>query len=515
MTSIQHDATEGFHDEREHVLSASLSDIIQSLLPPLEHFLRFADPEQTGRERQIWSAQLEAALPEQGEGTDAVLELLREVVIPNGLRVGDPGFSGWMSMMPAALPAATTLAATVAGPQRWWVQSFNTLEHVALRWLAELLGVPASYQGLFSSGGAIANLIALTVARQSAAERMGIDAAQQGIAALPQPRLYVTSETHHIIHRAAAVMGLGRAAISIIQTDAQLRMDVADLREHIARDRAIGCTPIAVIGTAGTTNTGAIDPLPELGRFCRDEGIWLHVDGAYGLLGIIAPEVAPLYGDLSFADSLVIDPHKWLNAPIGCGCTFVRDRALMYRTFALGTAAYLEEGQTPWQDAEPLVSQFADYGYQFHELGLELSAPSRGVHVWAILKAQGADGVRTHVQRNLHQARYLAELVEQSPVLEVMTPVTLSITCFRYIPEVLRGRDDAATQQLLNDLNRDILKRIQGRGRTVPSGTTVHGAFVIRPCYINPRATDADVEALVRETETCGEAAWAAVQPHQ
>ena len=501
-------------DMQDQSFHSPLRDAIESILPALERFGRFSAPEHIGRQRKLWSAQLEERLPQQGLGTEAVLQQLSHVVIPNGLRVGDTGFTGWMSMMPATLPVVTTLAATVAGPQRWWVQAFNTLEHVALGWLAELLTVPTSYQGIFSSGGAIANLVALTVARQAAAERLGFDTVEDGIATFAHPRFYVTSETHHIIHRAITTLGFGRRAITLIPTDDRLRMDVTALRTQIAQDRAAGHTPIAVIGTAGTTNTGSIDPLPELGQLCRDEGIWFHIDGAYGLLGIVVPEIAPLYDDLSLADSLVIDPHKWLNAPIGCGCTFVRDKKMMQRTFTLGTAAYLEEGQIPWNDAVPLVSQFADYGYQFHELGLELSAPSRGVHVWAILKERGVDGVRTQVQRNLDQARYLAQLVEQSPVLELVMPVTLSIGCFRYVPLEVSGRDDVTTQQQLNDLNRDILKRIQGRGHTVPSGTTVHGAFVIRPCYINPRASEIDVEMLVREVETCGAAAWANVRLH-
>jgi aromatic-L-amino-acid/L-tryptophan decarboxylase len=492
--------------------SPSLMDLhtaISTILPGLERFMRFESPDEIAARRGEWTDIFDEPLPAVGVGADAVLMTLRDVVIPNGLRVGNPVFSGWMSIMPSAVPAATALAATIAGPQRWWVQTFNTLEHVAQRWLAHLLGLSPSHQGLFTSGGAVANLVALTAARQHAAEQLGIDAADVGIAAIPHPRFYATSETHHVVRRAVSVLGFGKQAVVTISTDEQLRMDVAALRARLQRDRNDGCTPIAILATAGTTNSGAIDPLPELAALCREESIWLHVDGAYGLLGTLDPTVAPLYGDLAAADSLVLDPHKWLNAPLGSGAVFVRDRALLRRTFALGTAAYLDDEHAE-DGGAPLGSQFADYGYEFHEIGVELSAPPRGVHVWAILKELGADGVRARVRRNIALAHYLAELVNRSPVLELTVPVTLSICCFRYVPPGLPVSQDADSLTLLNHINRDVLYRIQSRGRSIPSGTTVHDKFVIRPCYLNPRTTEADIEALVEEAERCGAEAWEA-----
>jgi len=471
--------------------------------------MRFESPDDIAARRAQWSAILDEPLPAVGSGADAVLTTLRDVVIPNGLRVGNPVFSGWMSIMPSAVPAATALAATIAGPQRWWVQSFNTLEHVAQRWLAQLLGLSPLHQGLFTSGGAVANLVAMTAARQHAAEQLGIDAAEDGIVAIPHPRFYATSETHHVVRRAVSVLGFGRQAVVTMPTDEGLRMDVTALRERLHQDQDDGCTPVAILATAGTTNSGAIDPLPDLAALCRDEGIWLHVDGAYGLLGKLDPTVASLYGDLSDADSLVLDPHKWLNAPLGSGAVFVRDRALLRRTFALGTAAYLDDEHAENGDA-PLGSQFADYGFEFHEIGVELSAPPRGVHVWAVLKELGVDGIRARVQRNIALAHYLAELIDRSPVLELVVPVTLSIGCFRYVPPGIRTSHDRDSLSLLNQINRDVLYRIQSRGRSIPSGTTVHGKFVIRPCYLNPRTTEADIEALVEETEQCGAEAWQA-----
>jgi aromatic-L-amino-acid/L-tryptophan decarboxylase len=492
--------------------SQPLSSTINTILPALEQFIQFKTSEVTGKRRLQWTAQLEEPLPHKGHGSGAVLRTLRDVVIPNGLRTGHTGFAGWMSIMPEPLPAAATLAATIAGPQRWWVQSFNTLESIALRWLAELLGIPPTHQGLFTSGGAIANLVGLSAARQSVAERLGVDVAYDGLAGLPPLRIYATEETHRVVHRSAALLGLGRRSVIAITTDNALRMDVQALRAQVERDREAGYVPLAVAATAGTTNSGAIDPLPEIARFCQEQGIWLHIDGAYGLLGILDPEVAPLFGDLGLADSLVIDPHKWLNAPLGCSAVFVRDRALLKRTFALDAAAYLDSVQVEEQEPAPVGSQFADYGYHFHDIGPEVSAPSRGAAVWAILKEQGGEGIRARVRRNIAQARYLARLIQISPDLELVAPVTLSICCFRYVPPELAGKDDDASRERLNALNQEVLRRIQARGRCVPSGTTIYGKFVIRPCFVNPRTTNADVTALVRDAKRCGAEVWAEIQ---
>jgi aromatic-L-amino-acid decarboxylase len=485
-----------------------LTAAMETILPALERFIQFDEPEQVAAQRAIWSAQLDEPLPQKGEGSEAVLALLRDVIIPNGLRIGAPGFSGWVTTMPTTVPTAAGLAAAVAGSGYLAVQSFNVLEELALRWLSEMMGIPDTYQGLFTSGGSVANLVGLGGARQSAAERLGVNAGRDGIEALPRPHVYASTEVHHVVQRATAVLGLGRGAVVTIPTDDALRMDVAALRERLQQDRASGCTPLAVVATAGTVNTGAVDPLPELGTLCREQEIWLHVDGAYGLPGVLDPEVASLYGDLGVADSLVIDPHKWLAVPVGCGAVFVRDRMLLQRAFTLEAAAYMERSQPVYADNAPLTSQFDDMGYLYMHYGVEQTAPSRGVQVWAILKEIGVEGVKARICRHNGYARHLAERVRSSPYLELLAPVTLSICCFRYVPGSLRGRSDSEATEKLNVLNRAVLGRVRARGRCITSATTVRGAFAIRPCYINPRTTLADVDALADEVETCGNALW-------
>jgi aromatic-L-amino-acid decarboxylase len=382
---------------RDTAITGGLTGAIETLMPALERFLQFAAPEQTALQRAAWSAQLEEPLPQTGAGAEAVLALHRDTVIPHGLRVGAPGFSGWVATAPTTVPITATLAAVVAGPAYQGIQSFNLLEVQALRWLAALVGLPATYQGLFTSGGSVANLIGLGAARQYTAERLGLDPARDGIEALPRPRIYASTEVHHVVYRAAAVLGLGRRSVVTIPTSETLRINLTALRERIQQDKAAGCTPVAVVANAGTVNTGAVDPLPALGRLCQEQEIWLHVDGAYGLLGVLDPQVAPRYGDLTVANSLVVDPHKWLAAPIGCGAVFVRDGELLGRAFTLESAAYVEDSHPDSAEDAPLTSQFDDFGYLYHHFGVEQSAPSRGVQVWAILKEIGAEGMCAHL----------------------------------------------------------------------------------------------------------------------
>jgi aromatic-L-amino-acid decarboxylase len=484
--------------------TAHLAEAVQRLLPALERFARFEAAGEAGGLRAGWKAALQEPLPEGGVGAGAVLETLAEVVIPNGLRTGAPGFSGWVTTMPTTVPTAAALSGMVAGPARMLLQPFNFLEDLALDWLKQLLSIPASYQGLFTSGGAIANLVGLGAARQWAFERVGLDPSRDGLGGLPKPRIYASAEAHHVIHRAAGVLGLGRRAVVEVPVDDAFRMDIGALKDLIRRDRAAGCTPMAVVATAGTVNTGAVDPIAGLVALCRDEQTWLHVDGAYGLFGILDPEVSASFDGVSEADSLVVDPHKWLATPVGCGAVFVRDRDLLTRAFTLEPADYLDE--QPDEGGTARGRQFQELGHQFHHLGLEQTAPSRGVQVWSILKEAGAQGIRDRIRRHNGFARHLAERVRASPVLELLTPVELSVCCFRYVPPAVQGRADR--DELLDQLNRQVLTTVQARGRCMPSGTRVRGAQAIRACYINPRTTLADVDALVDEVERCGAAVW-------
>jgi len=348
----------------------------------------------------------------------------------------------------------------------------------------------------------------LGAARQFAGERQGVDPARDGLGGKWRPRIYASTQVHHCIYRAAAILGLGRAAVLTIDTDDSLRLSVADLRRRIIEDIENGCTPIAVVASTGTINSGAVDPIPEIGELCHELGIWFHIDGAYGLLGVLDPEVAHLYGDLSIADSMVVDPHKWLATSMGCGGIYVRDENLLARAFTLESAVYVEGSQPIYSNNAPIESQFDDFGYAFHHFGVEHSLPSRGVEVWAVLKEIGAKGVKARVCRHNQYARRLAECIKSSSDLELLAPVILSTCCFRYVPKALKDREDQLAMNMLNQLNRVILGRVRARGRCMPSATWIRDLFAIRSCFINPRSTTLDVDALADEVRICGIEAW-------
>jgi len=483
--------------DRDAADSEHVAQAIEGILPALERFYRFEGPDLAARHREAWVAALGTRMPEQGRALEAVIQTLNEFVIPNGLRNGAPGFSGWITTSPTTSGVTAALAASVAGSQRWWVQPFNYLETVGLEWLRTLLGLDAEMQGTFTSGGSVANLVALGAARQHAFEREGVDVARDGIPPGASWRIYASTEVHHVVTRAAAILGLGRRGVRSIAIDDRQRIDVRELVRALDADRASGIRPIAIVATAGTVNTGAVDPIADLADIAAERQIWLHVDGAYGAFGVLDERVAPLFRGMERADSVAADPHKWLAAPLGCGASFVRDRARLGRAFTLEPAEYLE-GSTAGGDVQ---SPFDDFGEIYHDFNIEQSAQSRGATVWAILTEIGRAGLRERVRRHLDFARHLERRVLADPRLELVAAATLSICCFRY-----RVSDES----MANPLNQRIARRLRTETRFVPSTTSVGGRYAIRPCYINPRTTIGDVDGLVEAVVGLGDAEVAA-----
>src|SRR6516162_3123375 len=446
-----------------------LTATVQRILPAIEQFRRYDGRDEAARARPGWLARLDVPLPEDGGGIAAVVADLAEVVIPNGARVGEPGWSGFVTTGPTTAAVAAWLAAAAAGSQRYLVQAFNTLERVALGWVAQLCGIPAAHQGVLSSGGSTANLVALGAARQWAFEQRGVDVSQDGLPGGARARVYASEQAHHTIQRATAVLGLGRAGTRHIRCDARGRIDVAALRAAMAQDKRDGVVPVAVVGTAGTTDTGAIDPLSDLAQVAREHGSWFHVDGADGLIAAASPMLRPAFAAVAGADSVIVDPHKWLATGVGCAATYVRDAGPLLRAFAQGAAAYLEGSfSSEEQDA---VAQFDSIGIPYMDMGVELSAPSRGVLAWAVLRELGRAGVAARV--------------------ELLLEPELSVVCFRY------AADDA--------VNTEILLRLRRTTRSTPTSTVVDGRLAIRPCFINPHTRLADVDALVDHVITIGD----------
>ena len=320
-----------------------LTATVERILPAIEEFWRYDGRDDAARRRPGWLARLDVPLPEAGGGIGAVVADLAEVVIPNGARVSEPGWSSFITTGPTTSAVAAWLAAAAAGSQRYAVHAFNALERVALDWVAQLCGIPAAWQGVFSSGGSTANLVALGAARQWAFERRGRDVSADGLPSAVRARVYASGQAHNTIQRATAVLGLGRAGTRRIACDARQRIDVAALRAAIAADERDGVVPVAVVGTAGTTDTGAIDPLGDLAEIAREHGAWFHVDGAYGLIAAASPALRPAFAAVADADSVIVDPHKWLATGAGCAATYVRDAGLLTRAFAQGAATYYQE----------------------------------------------------------------------------------------------------------------------------------------------------------------------------
>lgn len=471
--------------------TAHLQPYLSRIGAALDRFLRFEHPD-AQHPGAHWRELLDLPLPQVGAGLDRVVDELVGQVIPNGSAVPRPGFSGFITTGGSTAAVLAATAANVAAPQRYGLHAFNFLEELSLRWLAELCGI-GDLRGVYSSGGSVANLLALGAARQHAFERLGTDPAAAGV---DRPmRVYATSQAHHTVQRAAGVLGIGRKAVRSVACDARGRMRADALRAALAEDADAGLVPMAVVANAGTTNTGSIDPLQAIGEVAREAGVWFHVDGAYGLPGILDERVAPLYRGLDLADSAIVDPHKWLGAPVGVAATFVRDREILRRAFTQEPADYLEGTVQAHEDDDGIVHSMLDFGVPYYDYGVELSAPSRGVMVWALLREIGAKGMAERVRRHNDMAARLASIARDHPDLELLHEPTLSICCFRYAAAGVRD---------LDALNRRLHRRLLQGNRSMPSTTVVDGRLALRPCFVGARADASQVDRLVEDVLRIG-----------
>ncbi|TGP55331.1 amino acid decarboxylase [bacterium M00.F.Ca.ET.230.01.1.1] len=358
------------------------------------------------------------------------------------------------------------------------------MDSQVVNWLKEMVGFPATASGTLVSGGSMANIIGLTVARNVKA---GVDVRERGVGAMPKPLRYYASDQVHSCHRKAMeALGLGNRALRRIPTDAGLRIDIAALKAAIAEDREAGFKPACIIGTAGTVNTGAIDDLQALATIAAEEDLWFHVDGCIGALIAIAPENRSLVAGIEQAHSIALDPHKWLHAPFEAGCALVRDASAHRNTFAV-TPEYLESAPRGLASGEWLF----DYG-------LQTSRGFRALKIWMALKQHGVEKFGRLIDQNIAQAHYLTGLIEAQPALELMAPTTVNIVCFRYLV-------DGASDDRLKALNTEIMLRLQEEGVAVLSDTTVHGRHCLRVAIANHRTRHDDLDLLVRGMLRLGE----------
>lgn len=346
-----------------------------------------------------------------------------------------------------------------------------TIERQVVRWIAGALGCDGM-TGSLCGGGSSANLMALAMAREAHLPA-NEDGARAGV-------VYTSSEAHMSMAKAVALLGLGRRNLRLIAVDEHFRMNLGALERAIAEDRAAGRTPLAVVSSAGTVSTGAIDPLRAIGDLCRAQGIWLHVDGAYGApAALVAPEK---FRGLGEADSLSLDLHKWLYQPVDCGMLLFKDPASARTAFA-HTGEYARVLAT-----EP------DEGFAFFEESTELSRRFRALKIWLSLRYHGLEAFRAAIRSDLEHARRLADNINNTPGLELLAPVELSAVCFRYV-----GSSAAGSSLHLDEINSAILRHVIESGRVYLSNASVHGRFALRACFVNHRTRPADVALIVAE----------------
>jgi glutamate/tyrosine decarboxylase-like PLP-dependent enzyme len=436
-------------------------------------------------------ALMQAPLAAAGVAPETLLERFRASVLPHAMGNGHPRFFGWVNSPPAPIGVVADFLAAALNPScAGGDHAAIYVERAAVRWLMELIAFPTEgSMGLLASGGSAATLIALAAARHRAAREDGWNVRAEGLQhARPSLRLYASPEGHSCIQKAAEILGLGVQAIHRVATDERGRIDVGSLRDAVAADRAAGRRPFCVAASAGTVGTGAIDPLDGLADLCAAERLWLHIDGAYGAVGAALPSLRDRYAGLARADSVVLDPHKWLSVPVECGAVLVRDGRLLRETWSLvpdylRTEADRGFGGLPW----------------YSEYGIQQTRGFRALKLWMTLQHLGRDGVRALVARHLALAQHLGGLVDASPDLERLGDVELSIVCFRYAPERLRG--DA---RALDALNKRVMEEVQASGAAFLTQTTLRERFALRACVLHYATTESDVAALVETVRAIG-----------
>jgi aromatic-L-amino-acid decarboxylase len=447
---------------------------------------------ETVRERPVWQpmsadarARFDQPLPEQPQGAEAVYQEFVEGVLAYPLGNIHPRFWGWVIGTGTPVGVLAEMLAATMNPNLGGADhAANEVERQVIAWCKTLLGFPAEASGLLVSGGSMANLVGLTVARNTQA---GYDIRREGVRAAPRPMtFYASTEVHSSNVKAVELLGLGRDALRLIPVNDEYQIDLGALQEAIAADRAAGCQPICVIGCAGTVNTGATDDLNALADICARERLWFHVDGAFGALAALSPDLRPLVAGMEQADSLAFDLHKWMYMPIEVGCTLVRAEEAHRKAFSL-TPDYLVHATRGTAAGSPW---FSDYGVQ-------LSRGFRALKVWMSLKAHGVASYRALIQQNVDQTRYLSGLVDDHPNLERLAPAPLNIVCYRYV-------EPGLSEEQLDSLNAELLIRLQEGGIAVPSSTVLRGRFAIRVANTNQRSRREDFDLLVRESVRLG-----------
>lgn len=440
-------------------------------------------------------------LPEHGAPAERLLPEAAQLLFDHSLFNGHPRFWGYITAAAAPIGILADLLAAAVNPNVGAAilsPLASEMEAQTIRWLAELIGYPRNCGGLLVSGGNMANFVGLLAARQAKApwnlKKEGMAGSNQRLVA------YVSQETHTWIDKAAELFGLGANAVRWIPTNANQQIDIVALKQQLNADRAAGHLPFLVVGTAGTTSTGAIDPLPALAEICQHYDLWFHVDGAYGAPAALLPDASPDLLGLQAADSVALDPHKWLYSPLEAGCVLVRDPQHLVATFSHNPTYYNFAGS---QEDPPI---------NYHEFGMQNSRGFRALKVWLALRQVGRAGYQQMIGDDIALAKALYAELGRYPELQAVTQ-NLSITTFRFVPPDLPTHTAEATLYL-NKLNAELLNRLQKGGEAFVSNAVLAGDYLLRACIVNFRTTLADIQALPELVIRLGRQVDAELRPH-
>jgi glutamate/tyrosine decarboxylase-like PLP-dependent enzyme len=428
-------------------------------------------------------ALLERELPLDGAPFDELLTTFRNTIVPLSRQNAHPRMFGYVQAPGSAIAAfADLLASSLNANLTAWrsAPAAVEIERLTIDWIKQILGFNHAAGGLFVSGGSMANFAAIAAARRAKAP---VEFAAKGAQTLPQPmRIYASGEAHHSVVKAATLLCIGDENVSTVAVDERFRLRTDDLIANIEADVAAGRLPFCVVANAGTVNTGACDPLAEVRAIADRFGLWMHVDGSYGGFAIMAPSARAMLAGLEQADSIALDPHKWLYLPVDCGCVIYRDPATARATFAHDA------------DYTRIIDAEADEAFAFWDYGPELSRRFRALKVWMLIKAVGTSALAESIEKDLACARHLERLVRESDDFEMLAPVELSIFCFRYLPPGFeRGRNDGE----ISMFNERLLVALQRDGSSYLSNATIAGRFALRGCVMNYRTQPRDMEILL------------------
>ncbi len=414
---------------------------------------------------------MEQPLPQEGASPSELIDRFAEEILPYPMGNSSPRFMGWVNSPPAPLGIIAEMLAAALDPSVAGGDHAATyVEHGVLNWMKDIMGYPRSAGAVLTSGGSVANLIGLGAMRHaltSGADRDG------GFYEAGAPLVIYTSvEGHSCIQKAVELLGFGSRYLRRLPVDPGFRIDLDALRRQIALDREAGLRPGCVVASAGTVNTGAIDPLAEIADLCMAEHLWFHVDASYGGMGILAPQVSGLYQGIESADSIAIDQHKWMYAPVECGCALVQDAKLMRDTYSLVPSYLRDDRSLPW----------------FSEFSIQQTRGFKALKLWMLLQQVGVKGYSDLIGGNIELANALAKKIEARGDFELVAKGPLSVVCFRYTPSGVADVDA---------LNRALLPRLQNGGQAFLTGADLNGRPVLRACIVNFRTTAADLDLVL------------------